>query len=146
MSTNIILYATDYSPASVSALPIAESLARDAGAKLLIVHVSESEITPVGELFDEEPQAQPAELQRLQAIVPSDQRISYEHRLVYGEPGSDDITRPAEEILRLAKREQASLIVVGTHGRTGLGRLLMGSVADTLIARSPCPVVTLRQP
>jgi nucleotide-binding universal stress UspA family protein len=51
---------------------------------------------------------------------------------------------PAAEIVRTAAEEKARLIVMGTHGRTGLDRLLLGSVAERVIRRAPCPVVTVR--
>jgi nucleotide-binding universal stress UspA family protein len=52
---------------------------------------------------------------------------------------------PADEIIRLAKAEHADLIVMGTHGRSGLRRLLMGSVAEEVVRKSPVPVLTLRE-
>jgi universal stress protein A len=53
---------------------------------------------------------------------------------------------PHEEIVNLATEERAELIIMGTHGRTGLDRLLLGSVADRVIRFSPCPVLTVRKP
>jgi universal stress protein A len=53
---------------------------------------------------------------------------------------------PADEIVQLARDEEASLIVLGTHGRTGFSRLLMGSVAEVVVRRSPCPVLVYRPP
>jgi nucleotide-binding universal stress UspA family protein len=52
---------------------------------------------------------------------------------------------PQEEIPRVARRARALLVVVGTHGRTGIARLLMGSVAAQVIGTSPCPVMTIRR-
>ena len=52
----------------------------------------------------------------------------------------------AEEIVHLAQEEGYDLIVIGTHGRTGLGRLLMGSVAEKVLRRAPCPVLTIKHP
>jgi nucleotide-binding universal stress UspA family protein len=51
-----------------------------------------------------------------------------------------------EEIVNLATDERADLIIMGTHGRTGLNRLLLGSVADRVIRFAPCPVLTVRKP
>jgi universal stress protein A len=73
----------------------------------------------------------------LAKIVPDDGNIRFEHRLLGGVPGL--------EITRLAEEEKADLIVIGTHGRTGLSRLLMGSVAEAVVRRATCPVLTLRQ-
>jgi hypothetical protein len=50
------------------------------------------------------------------------------------------------EILRVAEEAPADLIVLGTHGRTGLARLLMGSVAEQVVRRAPCPVLTVKAP
>ena len=52
----------------------------------------------------------------------------------------------AAEILRATREVQGDLIVMGTHGRTGLGRLLMGSVAETILRGADCPVLTVRVP
>src|SRR5438105_11382148 len=52
----------------------------------------------------------------------------------------------AAEIIRVARELPADLIVMGTHGRTGIGRLLMGSVAEHVMRHAPCPVLTVRTP
>src|SRR4029453_17474056 len=51
-----------------------------------------------------------------------------------------------EEIVNLATDERAELIIIGTHGRTGLNRLLLGSVTERVIRFAPCPVLTVRKP
>jgi nucleotide-binding universal stress UspA family protein len=53
---------------------------------------------------------------------------------------------PVTQILRIAGEENCELIVMGIHGRTGLGRLLMGSVAEQVVRRAPCPVLTVKMP
>jgi nucleotide-binding universal stress UspA family protein len=146
MEMKKLLFATDYSEASRRSLQFATSLARDTGAVLLIAHVSDREPCPVGEHFDEEPQPNPTEIHDLKAIVPTDPRVKFEHRLLYGEPGSATIVKPAEAIMKLATEEQVDAIVLGTHGRSGLSRLLMGSVAESVIRNAPCPVVTIKYP
>ncbi|MBF2090060.1 MAG: universal stress protein [Synechococcales cyanobacterium K44_A2020_017] len=52
---------------------------------------------------------------------------------------------PSIEIIRYAKEQQISLIVIPSHGRTGMGRLMLGSVAERVVRRSPCPVLVLRR-
>ncbi len=52
----------------------------------------------------------------------------------------------AHEILEYARAQAADLIVMGTHGRTGLAHVLLGSVAEKVVRRSPCPVLTIRHP
>jgi nucleotide-binding universal stress UspA family protein len=64
--------------------------------------------------------------------------VRVEHRLVAGDPGA--------EILRAAREEPCDLIVMGTHGRTGLGRVLLGSVAEQVVRRAPCPALTVKAP
>ena len=140
-----ILYATDYSEPSKYALYFASSLARDCGATLLIVHVSDLECYPVGELVDEKPGPSPEDLQRLEAVVPDDANTPFEHRLICPLSLSEN-TNPADEIVKLAKQEDVYAIVIGTHGRTGLSRLLAGSVAESVMRQAPCPVVTIKKP
>lgn len=141
-----ILYATDYSPGSDKVLKLATTLARAEHAKLLIAHVTRLEQQPVGELFDEPTNPDPAELERLQSVVPPDPEVPFEHRLLYGPAGSVSLARPADEIIKLAGREDVEMLVVGTHGRTGVGHLLMGSVAESLVRRAPCAVVSVKLP
>lgn len=138
MSARKIIVATDYSPASQRALEYAASLARDRGATLLIVHVSELEEYPVGELFDEEPRSSESELEELLAVTIPDPRIRCEHRLLHG--------APAEQIVKAAREEDAELIVLGSHGHSAVGKLLVGSVAEAVIRQAHCTVCALRPP
>jgi hypothetical protein len=96
MQAEQIPFATDYSESTAHALSVAVMLARESDGLLLIAHVSDAEQYPVGELFDEEPTPDSAELNRLKSIVPSDFRVRHEHRLLYSEPGSGAITKPAD--------------------------------------------------
>jgi nucleotide-binding universal stress UspA family protein len=73
----------------------------------------------------------------LEDIRPADPAVPFEHRLTMGDP--------AGEVVRLAGDEAAEMIVMGTHGRTGLTRLLMGSVAEAIVRRAPCPVLVYRE-
>jgi nucleotide-binding universal stress UspA family protein len=75
---------------------------------------------------------------KLQQLLPRDSKVRVKHRLAEGDA--------ATEILRLAKETQADVIVMGTHGRTGLVRVLMGSVAEQVVRKAPCPVVTVKTP
>jgi nucleotide-binding universal stress UspA family protein len=75
----------------------------------------------------------------LQAFLPPRlARYPVELRVVVG--------RPFERIIETAVREQAGLIVLGTHGRTGLSRVVMGSVAERVVRLAPCPVLTVKAP
>jgi universal stress protein A len=138
MAERKILFPTDFSHTSDAALELAASLARERGATLLIVHVEEPPAA-YGEGGMYYGMADPAteDLQRmLAAIVPSEATVPHEHRLIAGDPST--------AIPQLAADEGVELIVMGTHGRTGLLRLLMGSVAEAVVRRAPCPVLVYK--
>jgi nucleotide-binding universal stress UspA family protein len=133
-----ILFPTDFSTLGQVALETATSLAKQREAKLLIVHVEEPPTAyGGGELYYglEEPNRQ--EIQRMLAeILPTDPAVGYEHRLMIGSP--------ATAIIHLAEKENVDMIVMPTHGRTGLTRLLMGSVAEEVVRKAKCPVLTIK--
>ncbi len=139
LNIQTVLHPTDYSERSDIAFRIACSLARDYRAKLVLLHVAlrsvtiegEAPIAPRSEEYFQEEQ------KKLEGVsVPAEIRVE---RFV--REGA-----PAEEILRAAQFTNADLIVLGTHGRTGLARLLMGSVAEQVVRKAPCPVLTVRTP
>ena len=140
MKAKTIIFPTDFSSSSDAALAHATSLARDTGARLLIVHVAEPPTTyGGGEMYYGVLEPNLNELLRmLHAVHAEDPAVACEHRLLAGDPAS--------AITELARKENADLIVMGTHGRTGLVRLLMGSVAEAVVRRAPCPVFTFKQP
>ncbi|MDA1049201.1 MAG: universal stress protein [Planctomycetota bacterium] len=138
MNARTILFPTDFSHCGDAALEMATSLALESGAKLLIVHVEEPAAGyGGGELFAFPLDTTDDLLATLTRVIPTDPNVAYEHRLVTGEP--------AHAIVRLATQENADMIVIGTHGRTGLTRLLMGSVAESVVRRAACPVITVKQ-
>jgi nucleotide-binding universal stress UspA family protein len=138
MNVHKILYPTDFSTPGQAALEMATSLARDRGAKLLIVHVEEPPAAyGGGELYYGIDEPNRDELKRmLSEVVPTDPSVGYEHRLLIGSPASG--------IIHLAEREGVDMIVMPTHGRTGIGRLLMGSVAEEVVRKAKCPVLTIK--
>lgn len=140
MFAKTILYPTDFSKPSDAGLSVATALARDTGAKLLIVHVTEPPAAyGGGEMYYGLPEPDRESLERmLSEVVPTDTQVSYEHRLATGDP--------ATEIVRRAKEEDVDLIVMGTHGRTGIRRMLMGSVAEAVVRRAECPVFSFKEP
>ncbi len=125
-----ILHPTDFSKPSDYALQVARALARDQVARLIILHVVSATLAVekegFGEQLDEE----------LRRLPKPDAATGEEHRLVEGDP--------ATEILRIAQDTNSDLIVMGTHGRSGLGRLLMGSVAEQVVRKASCPVLTVK--
>jgi nucleotide-binding universal stress UspA family protein len=131
-----VLVATDFSLCSLNALGHAEELARKLDAEILLLHV---EAVPVAgsEMADVTHAAAERELAR------TADRLRH-HRLrvrTLLRTGSVD-----EEILETAATERASLIVMGTHGRKGVARLLLGSVAERVLRGAPCPVLTVGTP
>jgi universal stress protein A len=139
---NTILFPTDFSPHATFAFPLACALARDHGARLVLVHVHQPPLPVYGEFGAafpaEAPEVEEALLHQLCELRPPDPAIPVEHYLTNGEP--------AEAILRMARAHKPDLIVMGTHGRSGLGRLFMGSVAEQVLRDAPCPVVTVKGP
>lgn len=140
MHAKKILFPTDFSTSSDAGLRHATALARESGAMLLIVHVEEPPLAyGGGEMYYGVPNPDHAAIQKmLKEVVSTSPDVQYEHRLVVGDP--------AAEIVRLAEQEGVDLIVMGTHGRTGLKRMLMGSVAEAVVRRAACPVFTFKAP
>jgi universal stress protein A len=138
MRADKILVPVDFSESSDAALQWATVLARDTGATLEIVHVETVPLTTGGgEYIYAIPEPPTQELlERLNKVVPKDPNIPVVHRLLAGDP--------AEAILRTAKSEGVDMIVMGTHGRRGITRLLMGSVAEAIVRRAECPVLILK--
>jgi universal stress protein A len=141
-----VLYATDFSRPSLAALPHAIAAARERHAELVVLHVLPPPIGPdamgyvPSRMYDEMKAAVVKDAQRRLALLVARvlrARVRARPLLVEG--------LPQEEIPRVARRARALLVVVGTHGRTGIARLLMGSVAAQVIGTSPCPVMTIRR-
>jgi nucleotide-binding universal stress UspA family protein len=141
LALKTILHPTDFSPRSEYAFRFACSLARDHGAKVVVLHVAvPTPVVSYGELVVEPDAAEHVEQlwTALKQIRSPSPEVKLEHRLEEG--------FAASEILRVADELQADLIVIGTHGRTGLGRLLMGSVAEQVVRKAVCPVLTVKGP
>jgi nucleotide-binding universal stress UspA family protein len=140
MNIQKILFPTDFSHCGDAALQFATSLARDSNAKLLIVHVEEPPVAyGGGEMYYGMPEPATEDLKKmLEDIKPTDPEVPYEHHLITGDPST--------AVAKLADSEGVDLIVMGTHGRTGFSRLLMGSVAEAVVRRAPCPVLTYKEP
>ena len=135
-----ILHATDFSENSAFAFRLACALARDYGARLVILHAATPSLGLYNQgLYLPAPEGTLESLhEQLLQLQPHDSSIVTEHRLEEGEP--------VPTILMVAKEIVADVIVLGTHGRTGLGRFLMGSVAEEVVRKAPCPVLTVKHP
>jgi nucleotide-binding universal stress UspA family protein len=147
MTTTIhrILYATDLSPASGPAWDEARRLGRLFGAEVLVLHV----VAPPP-VFPVEGYIPPQVYEDLLKSARRDAQERFDALLgsVAGS-GLDVRIRleegpPARRILEVATQEAVDLLVVGTHGRTGLERLVLGSVADRMVRQATCPVFTVR--
>jgi universal stress protein A len=137
-----ILYPTDFSANAEAALALASALAREGHGRLVVLHVERPPLATLGGTAGVPPLPTEYDRQRLeeqlQRIKPLRPGIAVEHRLEYGDPAS--------VILKTAQEVGTDLIVMGTHGRTGLRRLLMGSVAEQVVRKASCPVLTVRTP
>jgi len=137
-----ILLPTDFSEPSLQATVYAVELAQKFGATLHVLNVIEDpkinlpmfESVPVPSREEFETYAQT----RLDNwILPEDAAgLEIETRWVHG--------RPFVEILNDAKKNDIDLIVLGTHGRSAVTQVLMGSVAEKIVRKAPCPVLTVR--
>jgi nucleotide-binding universal stress UspA family protein len=142
-----ILLATDGSTASDHAATMAISLARTHGAKLMVVYVvdpypylSMGESNPYGfQAYMGAAQKQAAEAHaKVNALcMQSQPPVEMQARLI------EEVT-PAIGIVQTAKTEGADLIVLGSHGRSGIARLMLGSVANKVVAESAVPVLVVR--
>jgi nucleotide-binding universal stress UspA family protein len=141
-----IVVSTDFSAYGDAALPYAFRLAREQGARVVLVHVIDARPTP-NPLYahyypiptPEQTRAAEGEAtEALRARIPDELRGSGRVETLVGQGA------PAAEILRIAAETKASLIVIATHGRTGLSRLALGSVAERVIREAPCPVLVVR--
>jgi nucleotide-binding universal stress UspA family protein len=132
-----ILYATDFSSYSNQAYFHAVALADHHGASLTIMNVYTPNVgTLAGPTTTEEDQQYCRS--QLEQIRPVNARIPVQHVFLIGDP--------ATEIVRYATDAGIDLIVMGTHGRTGLERLLMGSVAEKVMRAAHCSVLVVKLP
>lgn len=138
-----ILHPTDFSPSADFALELAGALARDFNARLVILHVARPPVTSLGGPTPELPMGDEWSRDDLNKELHkrSFKQLSQEpeYRLSFADSES-------AEIVKIANRIRSDVIVVGTHGRTGLRRLLMGSVAEHVVRHASCPVLTVKLP
>ncbi len=137
------VHPTNFSPPSEAAFQLACSLARDHGARLIVLHVKPPAytggVTSQGyPLPSEPPETRQAVQEQLRRVRPTGSTPAVEH--ILGKGGV------VAGILRTARECRCDLIVMGTHGHTGARRLLMGSVAEQVVRKAPCPVLTVKTP
>jgi len=133
-----VLLATDFSPVSEAAFQYAEAIGRRFGSKLHVVHVFPPDAFKyvpggAGEVpWDVDEQQAKQEMKHLEDRMDG---LPHDATLVRGDV--------AEMIQTLIFAKNADMVVVGTHGRRGLGRVLLGSVAESVFRKAPCPVLTV---
>lgn len=138
MNVHKILCPVDFSDRSRTAVAYATTLAKQSNAEMHIVYVHEE--APVEGGFagyvplDETDQ----ERAELLAIKPNAEEVPCVHKFLHGDP--------QYQIVKYADDHDIDLIVIATHGRTGVMRLLMGSVAEAVVRRATCPVITVKSP
>jgi nucleotide-binding universal stress UspA family protein len=135
-----ILHPTDFSGPSGLAFQTACALARDCGARLVVLHVAEfpANVYPEATRHEDPALRHPALWDKVRQLRPPSPEVPVEHRLAGGDA--------AAEVVRAAREAGSDLIVMGTHGRSGLKHLLMGSVAERVVRQAPCPVLTVKAP
>jgi universal stress protein A len=139
-----LLAPVDFSQPSIDALRTVAQIARESDASVTLLHVWEPELfatAPDRALYDlkQLPQIEERidrELERARSALSADGPLSAQTAVV---PGS-----PATEIVRFAEQGGFDLIVMATHGRTGLAHILLGSVTERVVRNAPCAVLTLR--
>jgi universal stress protein A len=141
-----ILHATDFSPASAAAFARAVDMAKANKAELHLAHVLTPVVPMVGDGYVS-PQ--------VYADIEASSRAAADKRMasLAARARKSGVARvrtalldgvPHEQIARAARSRRADLVVIGTHGRTGLAKLFLGSVAGRVVASAPCPVLTVR--
>jgi nucleotide-binding universal stress UspA family protein len=139
-----ILCATDFSPASRPALDTALALAKSLNARLTIVSVLAPVVTVPEQYIDAaafdqlDKQAHRWSMQKLERLARQAAKRGVRASVVLRDGD------PADQIVRSCRAAKSDLIVVGTHGRRGLSKMFLGSVAERVIAAASCPVVTVR--
>ena len=141
-----ILVPTDFSEPSEAALEYARTIARQFGATFHLLHVVEAPVVTgpfSSEMYIPEPPGlvteliQEAKLRLARRLLPSD-------KVHYSATKEVIVGLAAKTIVQCAGEQKFDLIVMGTHGRTGLAHMLMGSVAEHVVRSAPCPVLTVR--
>jgi nucleotide-binding universal stress UspA family protein len=134
-----VLVATDFEPTSDAALTYGRALARSFGASLHLLHVVENQFLRPSPIDPAVIKA--AYLRSLNERLTPDDRQTLKARAVL--EVSDET---ADAIVGYARAEEIDLIVMGTHGRSALAQVLVGSVAERVVRTAPCPVLTIRRP
>ena len=140
-----ILHPSDFSRASGAAFAKAVEMAKTNRAELLVVHVLTPVIPMIGDGYVSPKVYQEVEATaRAQAEAELDRLIAKAKTAGVRAKGLVMEGVPHEQITRAARSKRADLVVIGTHGRTGLAKFFLGSVAGRVVSIAPCPVLTVR--
>lgn len=145
MAAQRFLIPVDFSEYATQALEYALDLANKLGARVTLLHVIQS--LPLGGV-DMGVVIPYTYIQDLEAEIMNSMQAYLERVTAAGLEGDIAVVHgvPFHEIIETAKTQQVDLIVMGTHGRTGLQHVLLGSVAEKVVRLAPCPVLVVRQP
>jgi nucleotide-binding universal stress UspA family protein len=142
-----ILAPTDFSKHSSNALTYAAAFADKFSAELHLLHVVQDLAVFIPDMITVAPPVMPTVKQLTEAVHVAFDRLVRENQLErlthYREVREGS---PFYEIVRYAKDKDIDLIVMGTHGHTGLAHVLLGSVTEKVVRKAPCPVLTVRDP
>jgi nucleotide-binding universal stress UspA family protein len=146
MDVRSILVPTDFSECARHAVPVAAELARLLGARVVCLHVVEPVVQPIGFAPVAEPMPAPELGERLEESAARDMPGFSKSREFAGLEVEDLLAHgdPAAEIVRVAEERGAGLIVISSHGRTGLGRIIFGSTAESVVRHARCPVLVVK--
>jgi nucleotide-binding universal stress UspA family protein len=149
MAVRRILLAIDFSDASRRAVTVAAHLGRRTHAYVDLLHVWQPPSVRPHQLVFSPPsqleEREAASRERAEAMMADFRELLESH----GQSADHELLAvgdPADEILALAERGGYDLVILGTHGRSGTQRFLLGSVAAQVLRRAPCPVITVREP
>lgn len=143
-----ILLPTDFSGCANYALPYAATIARATNAQIICVHVVEPVVPAVGytgladpmPIADISEQLEDSAERQLPKLAESEEctGLNVEEVIVHGDA--------AAEIVRVASEQEVDLIVISSHGRTGFGRIIFGSTAESVVRHASCPVLVVKPP
>jgi nucleotide-binding universal stress UspA family protein len=148
MDVHTILLPTDFSDCARQAVPLAAEFARLLGARVICLHVVEPVVTPVGwtptaevltvaDVGEQLDEAARRELPRF-ADCEEFEGLDVEDVVAHGEASA--------EIVRIAEERGVGMIILSSHGRTGLGRIIFGSTAEAVVRHAHCPVLVVKPP
>ncbi len=142
-----ILVPTDFSKFSQIALTYAAALAEKFDAELFLLHVVQDLAVFIPDMITVAPPPAPTVEQMTRAVHGAFDRLIKENHLERFKTHRDVREgTPFYEIVRYAKEMAVDLIIMGTHGHSGLAHMLLGSVTEKVVRKAPCPVLTIRHP